>query len=169
MLILTNENTTFDLNTVGSTLTKDVRYGVFDLSDKTNPDYYFRPLVMYDMFNWTGLELRVGDHRILVPAEWSIVVADPSTGDIEVVPLDDVNERDFNVLIFNPLSPSSWPRFMPLTISDVYLDIRWSVPRLGVHNFLVCPLQSGPNPDCMLIINEKEQKKIPQLDLGTLI
>lgn len=169
MLILTNENNTFDLNLIGNRLATDVRYGVFDFSDKQNADYFFRPLFMYESFNMSAFEVMIGDYKILVPAEWSIVLGDKESGDIEIVPLEDINERDFKALVYNPIGKSSWPKFEKLKITDLYLDIRWAVPRLGVHNFLMAPLHKGPNPECIMLINEKDQKKVPTLELDIFL
>lgn len=168
MLILTHDNKTFDLNTVGTELSESIHYGVFDYSDKQNPDYFFRPLVMTETFNNVTIEYRIGNHKIMIPQEWSVVLADPDTGDVELIPADEINVRGFHVLSFNPIR-NGMHSYLPLTPIDVFTDVSWTVPRLGFHNFLVMPLENKPNPDCILIINEKDQKKLAPLDLSILI
>jgi hypothetical protein len=168
MLILTHDNKIFDLNQVGHELAESVHYGIFDISDKNNPDYYFRPLVMTETFNNVTIEFRIGKNKIMIPQEWSIVLADPDTGDVELIPADEINVREFHALVFNPIR-NGMHSFLPLAPVDVFTDVSWTVPRLGFHNFLVMPIENKPNPDCILIINEKDQKKLPQLDLSILI
>jgi hypothetical protein len=168
MLILNNNNQTFDLNNVGKVLVESVYYGVFDYSDKANGDYFFRPLVMTELFDNTAVEFQIGKYKIMLPQEWSIVLGDPETGDVELILIDEINTRKFHALIHNPIG-GIMHKFMPITPVDAFADVGWAVPRLGFHNFLLVPLAPGPNPDCIFIINEKDQKKIPQLDLNLFI
>lgn len=168
MLILTHDNKTFDLNRINSELTESVHYGVFDYSDKSNPDYFFRPLSMVETFNAVTIQYQIGRHRIMLPQEWSIVLADPETGDVELIPADEINVRGFHALIFNPLR-MGLHTYQPLSPVDVFTDVSWTVPRLGFHNFLLMPLENKTSPDCILIINEKDQRKLPQLDLSVLV
>ena len=44
MKILTNYNTTFNLNQIPDNA-EDIRFGVLDYSDQANVDYYFIPLI----------------------------------------------------------------------------------------------------------------------------
>lgn len=168
MLILTNANKTFDLNQVGHELSEPVHFGVFDYSDKVNYDYYFRQLIMTETFNNVTIEFQIGPYKIMLPQEWSIVLGDPETGDIELIPIDEINTRNFHALSFNPIK-GSLHKFLPLKPIDVFTDISWTVPRLAFHNFLLVPLHTGVNPDCIFIINEKDQKKIGPLELDMLI
>lgn len=167
MLILTNDNKTFDLNQVGHELAEPVHYSVFDYSDKANCDYYFRPLVMTETFNNVTIDFQMGPYRIMLPQEWSIILGDPETGDVELIPIDEINTRNFHVLSLNPIR--GMHRFIPIKPVDVFTDVSWTVPKLAFHNFLLVPLHTGPNPDCIFLINEKDQKKISSLELGMLI
>jgi hypothetical protein len=167
MIVLTAENTTFDLNTLGVVLTQDIRFAVFDYADKQNPDYYFRSLVMTESFNSFGVELAIGKYSIQVPSEWSLVLADPETADVEIIPVDEINNRDFHAFVFNPIN-GYYPQYKPAIPVDIFTDVRWVTPRLSLHNFLVLPLVPGESPDCILMINEKDQKKIPPLTIDQI-
>jgi len=168
MLILTNKNQSFDLNNIGHVLKEPVHYGVYDYADKTNGDYYFRPLVMTETFNNVPIVFQIGQYKIMLPQEWSIVLGDPETGDVELIPTDEINSREFHALVYNPIG-SIMHKMFPIKPIGVFADLTWTMPRLGFHNFLLVPLAAGENPDCIFIINEKDQKKIPQLDLNLFI
>ena len=168
MLILTNENKTFDLNNIGSELTENVYYNIFDYGDKSNYDYYCKMLCMLESFNSLAIQFQIGDKKIILPHDWSIVVADPETGDIELVPIHEINTRNFHAFVFNPME-SMLHKFFPLKLTDVFTDVAWTVPRLGFHHFLLMPIENKDNPNCIFIINEKDQKKIAELEIGLFI
>lgn len=168
MLILTNNNVAFDLNQIGNSLVENVHFCTYDYSDKNNGDYFFRPLVMTETFNNVSIECQIGKHKIMLPQQWSIVLGDPETGDVELIPIDDINTRNFHALVYNPIG-SIMHGFEPLQLQGVFSDVDWTVPRLGFHNFLLVPLQLGENPSCIILINEKDQKRLPQLDLNLFI
>lgn len=168
MLILTNNNVAFDLNQIGNSLVENVYFATYDYSDKSCGDYFFRPLVMTETFNNVSIECQIGKYKVMLPQEWSIVLADPETGDVELIPIDEINTRDFHALVYNPIG-SIMHRFEPLALVDVFTDVSWTVPRLGFHNFLIMPLTAGENPPCIFLINEKDQKRLPQLDLTLFI
>lgn len=167
MFILTNDNETFDLNQIGHELPEPVHYSVFDYSDKANCDYYFRSLVMTESFSSVTIEFQIGNNKIMLPQEWSIILGDPETGDIELISVDEINTRNFHVLSLNPIR--GMHRFLPIKPVDVFTDVSWTVPKLAFHNFLMVPLTSGKNPDCIFLLNEKDQKRIQSLELGMLI
>lgn len=166
MLILTNENKTLDLNLIGKKV-DDIRYSVYDYSNKEDPDYLFKPLVFLDTFNCSAIELSVGKYRLRIPSEWSILLAEPETGEIEIIPIEDLNNRNFQTFVFNPIT-GYCPKYLPVKLEDIFLDIRWVFPKLDHHNFLTVPLSTEPNPDCIFIINEKDQRKIKPMTLEDL-
>ena len=171
MLILTNENKSFDLTQIGThtrELKESIFFSVFDFSNKAEYDYYFKPLIMIETFNDAILEFQIGPHKLTLPKEWSIILGDPETGDIELIPIEEINTRTFHAFTMNPIK-TTLHKFLPLKITDVFSDVSCTVPRLAFHNFLVSPLTSGPNPDCIFLINERDQKKLPILELGMLI
>ena len=144
------------------------RYSVFDYADKEDPDYFFKPLVFLEHFSSLALELNVGPYKIKVPSDWSIVLAAPDTGDIELVPVEDINNRDFHVFSFNPLT-GFYPKFLPVGLNDLFRDMHWTFPKLDHRNFLMAPLSKDDNPDCIMLINEKDQKRMPPLEMPELV
>lgn len=167
MLILTNENKTIDLNLIGNKI-KDIRFSVFDYSTPKDPDYFFKPLVFLESFNDCCLEFSIGKYRIRLPKDWAVVMADPEMGEVELISVEEINNRDFHAFVFNPLT-GFYPKFLPVKLEDLFLDVRWVFPKLEHHNFLVMPLSNDPNPDCIFLINEKDQKKITPLSMDQLL
>lgn len=165
MLILTNDNTTIDLIQLGQELTENIHFGIFDFSEKNNYDYFFRPLIVREQFNNVTILFQIGHYKTLLPIEWSIVLADPETGDIELIPVKDINTRNFHVFTFNPLN-GGLHRFYPLKAIDIFTDVCWTVPKIALGSFLLAPLSAGAGPECIFIVNEKEQRKIPPLEIG---
>jgi len=168
MYILTNENTIFDLNQVRSVLNDSVHFSVFDFSDKNNPDYFFRPLVMTETFNDAAIEFSIGNYSIKIPCEWSILLGDPETGDVELVQVHEINTRNFCALTYNPIK-GIMQKFMPITPKNVYTEVYWTVPKINPQNFLLVPINNNASPDCIFIINEPQQKKLGKFNLESFI
>ena len=168
MKILTNENKTFNLDNIGNELAHEVHYCVYDFSDKHNPDYFFKPLVMTETFNNVTVDFQIGEHKLMLPQEWSIILADPTIGEISLIPIDEINTREFHAFTYNPIK-YGLHRYYPLKPVDIFTDISWTVPRLGPHNFLLVPLTNDDESDCIFILNEKEQRKIGNLELDMFI
>ena len=168
MQILTVDNTVFDLDTIGSELAEAVHFGIFDYSNKNDYDYYFRPLVMTETFSSVTVQFQIGTQKVMLPLGWSIVLADPETGDIELIPVGEINSRDFHALTYNPIK-GSIHRFLQLTPVDVFTEVSWTVPRMAFHNFLLMPINNIESPDCIFIINEADQKRIPPLELDIFL
>ena len=105
MQILTLDNKTFSLNNLPDEVDENTRFAVLDNSNPADPDFFFMPLIFLESFNAPAMVLRIGDHEVTMPIDWSIAVGDSSTGcDIEVLPLTSINDRGFEALCFNPLS-----------------------------------------------------------------
>jgi len=159
MRILTNENSTYDLDFVPEEI-EDVRYCVLDYSDKHNADYYFVPLVFLEEFNAPAAVVKVGNHELKVPLDWSIIICDPMVGDPEVVPVTSLNDRGFHTFVFNPIS-GFLPSFQELEITNVFSEVKWFFPKLKYGHILCVPLTDQPGSDCVYIV--KDTNKIPDL------
>lgn len=142
MQILTEHNLPFPMNVIPDD-DSDVRYGVLDYSDQKNVDYYFLPLVFLESFDSPAAELEIGEYRILMPLDWNVVVGDRHLGELEILPITSLNDRDFDMLIYNPLSAFR-PEFSTIRIINVYPEKRWYFPRLKFGHLLVTPLTMAP-------------------------
>lgn len=152
MYILTNENKTYELDHVPD-VDVDLRYGVFDFSDKKFTDYYFLPLVFLESFNSPAIVLEVGSYTIKMPMDWSIVVCDDTLSDVEIIPLTALNDRGFSVALFNPLRHMV-PEIYEVNVVNVFAEVKWFFPKLKNNNLLVVPVEYGDTPKCLLFIKD---------------
>ena len=145
---------------------EDIRYAVFDYSDPENPDYFFIPLMFLEVFNSPAAVLSIGDYKIKMPLDWSVLACDSEYSDIEIMPLTSLNDRGFHTMVFNPLKHMV-PKPREVQIVNVYNDVTWYFPKLKTANILVVPLSDGPCPDCALFV--KDTTKLPEvIPIGSL-
>jgi hypothetical protein len=152
MRILTLDNQSYDLDTLPDEI-DDMRFAIFDNSDPVNPDYFYIPLIFLESFNSPALVLQIGEHVIKMPMDWRILIGEPDSGDLEVIPLTSLNDRGFKVFEFNPLS-SFRPSFLPIEIVDVYHDVTWYTPKLKNGQMLAVPLDDSDRPACVYFIRD---------------
>lgn len=165
MRILTTENLAYDLDRVPES-SEDIRYCVFDYSDPDNADYYFIPLIFLESFHCPAVVLEIGEYKIQMPLDWSILVCDEDYSDLEIMPLTSLNDRGFHTMVFNPFKHMV-PKPLEVNIANVYTDIKWYFPRLKNGNILVVPVEDKPFPNCVLFV--KDAGKTPDvIDIGAL-
>lgn len=145
----------------------DLRYCVLDYSDKDYVDYYWPPLVFLDIFSSPCADIRIGGHNIQMPLDWSVVVGDKHSGDLEVMRLIDLNDKQFDVFAFNPIS-GYMPSFLSIDIVNVFSDVRWCFPKLKINHFLAAPLSTQHKPLCAYFIKEVG-KNADVLDIRQLV
>ena len=76
MQILTLDNVKYDLDTLPEEI-DDMRFSILDNSDPSNPDYHWIPLIFLESFNSPALVLKIGNHKIRMPVDWSILIGEP--------------------------------------------------------------------------------------------
>lgn len=158
-------NQAYELDKIPNEI-EDVRFCVLDYSDAKNPDYFFIPLIFLESFQAPAVVLEIGKYKIQMPLDWSILVCDDNYSDLEIMPLTSLNDRGFYTMAFNPLRHMV-PRPQPITITNVYAEVKWFFPKLKYGNILVVPLDDSPYPDCALFI--KDTNKLPEvIDIGAL-
>lgn len=166
MLILTEQNATFCMNEIPQQLETDLRYCVLDYSNQNDVDFIFPPLVFLDVFSRPAADLRIGKFRIQVPLDWSIVIADKNMGNLEVIDLKHINDREFQAFCFNPIN-GYMPSFYDIDIENIFPNVTWSVPKLKNGHLLAVPLSQGAEPLCAFFL--KDVNKIPEsLDITKL-
>lgn len=131
-----------------------MRFCVFDNSDPNNPDYFFIPLIFLESFSSPALVLKIGEHLIKMPVDWQMLIGEPDFGDLEIVPLQSLNDRDFKAFVFNPLS-SFRPEFLDIDIMDVFTDNKWYFPKLKNGQMLCVPLETKvEKPKCVYFVKD---------------
>lgn len=160
MNVLTLDNTVFNIDQVPDTV-DDVRYCVLEYSDAERTDFYFKSLLFLESFNDSKIVLRVGENTIELPQEWSIICGDIHSGDLELINISALNERDFDVLVYNPLTKFRLD-FQPISSVGFYQDVRWYSPRLGLGQILAVPLDNSVDPMCVFVTH-CQHNKVPEV------
>ena len=130
-----------------------MRFAIFDNSDPASPDHFYIPLIFLESFNSPALVLQIGEHVIKMPMDWRILIGEPDSGDLEIIPLTSLNDRGFSAFQFNPLS-SFRPSYLPIEIVDVYQDVTWYTPKLKNGQLLAVPLYDDERPDCVYFVRD---------------
>lgn len=166
MRVLTTENVTFEMNNVPDEV-DDVRYCVLDYSDQANVDYMFIPLLFLESFNAPAVDLRIGNHHVQMPMDWSIVIGDKNSGELEIMCLKQLNDRQFDAFAMNPIS-GYMPHFFDIEIMNVFPDVKWYFPKLKYGHLLAAPLDDSDSPLCCFFV--KDTNKIPDsLDITQMV
>ena len=159
MRILTPENQSYEMNELPPVVSSDMSYCVLDYSDQSDVDFHFKPLVFLDAFPRPAADLRVGPYRIMMPLDWSIVIADKNFGYIEIIELKHLNDREFDVFALNPIK-GYMPEFHEVSIENIFPDYSWNMPRLKFGHILAVPLRDGNCPPCAFFV--KDTNKLPE-------
>jgi hypothetical protein len=163
MQILTLDNKTFNLNNLPDEVDDNMRFAVLDNSNPNEPDFFFIPLIFLESFNAPAVVLKIGNHEIQMPLDWSILVGCRESGnDMEVIPLTSLTDRGFDSFIFNPLSNFKF-NFSTVEIVDIYMDVKWYFPKMRSGQLLATPLCDGDTPPCAYFVKEiSRQSEIVQ-------
>ena len=163
MRILTPEGTAYNMEEVPNQV-DDLRYCVLDYSNQADVDFYFIPIYMLDVFPRPAADLQIGPYRIQMPLDWSVVIADKHLGHMEIIELKHLNDRDFDVFVLNPIT-GYVPRFLEITIQNIFPDVTWSIPKLKRGHLLAVPLHDGKDAPCAFFV--KDTNKLPDgLDIS---
>ena len=158
MRILKETNYPFDLNQIPDQV-DDIRFCVLDYADQNDVDYFFNPLIFLESFNSPCVDIKIGPHSIQMPLDWSVIIGDINSGDLEIMPLVYLNDKDFDVFCYNPIN-GYMPKFNKFQIINIWPDVKWYFPKLKNANFLAVPLEDKHAPLCAFFI--KEISKVPE-------
>lgn len=165
MKILTVDNTPYDLDTLPEEI-DDIRYCVLNATSKEEVDFFFLPLIFLESFYAPAICLNIGTANIQMPMDWSILICDDDFSAVEVIPLTSLNNRGFKALTVNPLLSKSL-QWEDITITNIFQEVKWYVPRLKHGHMLAVPIEDGNKPKCVYFV--KDANKISDFDIGELI
>lgn len=166
MNILTVDNVSYDLDRLPEEIDEDLRYGVLDYSNTSEVDYMFVPLVFLESFSCPAAVLRIGNHELKVPLDWSLIIGEADHGEPEVINVMSLNDRGFSAFVFNPINGYK-PEWQKVEVINIYQEVKWYVPKLKFGHVLAVPLEKTKDPMCAFFI--KETNKIPEvLDLNKI-
>jgi hypothetical protein len=158
MRILTNENRAYSISQIPNNV-DDLRYCVLDYSNQAEVDYYFFPLIFLESFYSPCIDIKIGPYNIQMPLDWSVIIGDIHLGDLEIMPLVYLMDKDFDVFCFNPIN-GYMPKFHKLEIVNTWPDIKWYFPKLKHGHLLAVPLNDSEKPMCAFFA--KEIGKLPE-------
>lgn len=150
--ILTVDNVPYNLDEMPTDV-DDVRFCILDNSNPKDCDFYYVPLIFLESFISSALILRIGNYTVKMPLDWNILIGSPQCGELEIVPLVSVINRDFDAFVSNPIS-GFMHQYLPIELVDLYTDIKWYLPKVKTGQLLAIPLSSGPKPDCAYFISD---------------
>lgn len=166
MRILTNANLSYSISQIPDD-SEEILYCVLDYTNQSDVDYYFLPLKYLESFHSPCIDLKIGPFNIQMPLEWSIVIGDMHLGDLEIMPLIYLMDKDFDIFCLNPIR-GYMPQFHKLEIINTWPDVKWYFPKLKNGHLLAVPLEEGDNPMCAFFV--KDTNKLPEsLDIRKLI
>ena len=166
MNILTIENEGYELDNIPEQI-DDFRYCVIDYTNPAQADYIFVPLVFLESFNAPAITLNIAGNSLMMPIDWSIVIADPDMGDPEVMPLTSINDRGFTAFSMNPIT-GFMAEYLSVDFTGVFQDMKWYFPKLKYGHILAVPLEDKKEPRCAFFV--KDANKVPEvLDINKLI
>lgn len=142
-------------------------YCVLDYSNQAEVDFLFFPVTALDIFPRPAADLVIGNYRIQMPLDWSVVIADKHLGNMEIIELADLNEREFEVFALNPIN-GYMPQFLPISIFNIYPDVTWHMPKLKRGHILAVPLTDDEGGPCAFFV--KDTNKLPDgLDISKVL
>jgi len=154
MKILTLDDESFSLTNLPDELEEDVQFAVLDNSDPKDPDFFFIPLIFLESFSAPAMVLEINGKEIMMPVDWSMAVGDSTSGnDLEILPLTSINDRGFEVFLFNPLSSFKF-EFGDIKVTNFYNDVKWYFPKVKNGQLLAIPIEDGPNPLCAYFVKD---------------
>ena len=166
MKILTIENEGYELDHIPEQI-DDFRYCVLDYTNPAQADYIFVPLVFLESFNAPAITLKIGGHSLMMPVDWSIVIADPDMGDPEVMHLTSINDRGFTAFSMNPMA-GYMAEYLDIEFTGVFQDMKWYFPKLKYGHILAVPVEDKIKPRCAFFV--KDANKVPEvLDINKLV
>lgn len=140
MLLLNPENN------IGGT-----HFCVLDYSNSKDVDYRFNELVYIEKYKYPAAVLRIGTHILKVPLDWNVVIFE--SGIVEIIPIKQLNDRDFSAFVFNPLSDYTLSS-LTIEVIGVELKIDWTIPKLKRGHILCVPLQDMAKPPCAYFVGK---------------
>lgn len=159
MLILTEQNQTQDLNLIPNEV--DLYFWVYDNSANAK-DYFCVPLIMLESFYAPTIRLRLTENSgrreprhwfVNVPADYRILIGEPSHGDLEINSVTSLSERHFHAFAMNPASGFR-PEYLHIEVEEVLPSIKWFMPKTKVGQLLCVPISTEAKPQCIYLVRD---------------
>ena len=158
MLILNENNVPIDLNLIPEEC--DIYFWVFDNNNGVK-DYFCTPLIMLESFYSPTIKLKLSmnnsrnklEYFINLPADYQILIGEPSHMTLEINPITSLSGRHFNAFSANPLTCFK-PDFFHIDCEDILPSIKWYVPKIKNGQLICIPLLPTYNSPCIYITRD---------------
>lgn len=142
MLILTAENKVLDTDTMK--VGDSVHHSVLSFQDPTYPDFFFNEIEFLEEFSSASVTLRIGEHEIVMPLQWSIICTDLEY--LHSIPLYELAiGKNFSAFCVNPIDGFR-PEFLPVRQGMIFPTANWTMPQINDKDLLVVPIGETIKP-----------------------
>lgn len=158
MKILTLEEQQLELADIGD----EIPVTQFATIDLDNEDYgvdivFPRLNSVWDNIG-SALVCDIGGNDVLLPLSWYIFIGVEDQAEIELVPVTDLNARNFHAIVTNPISGYQH-KFLKIRPKSLLLDYLWVIPRFNKNSqALAIPIDDKNN--CIYVT--QTPNKIPK-------
>jgi len=104
-------------------------------------DYTLTPLIMLEEIICPSMQIRVKGFEFVLPANWTILVYDRETSQLDVVELSETAGREFTALVYGPTKP--YPTPSTIVVTNYFIEHKNVGPSLNKHQMLCHPI--GPD------------------------
>lgn len=137
MLIFDENNQTIVLNNVNDPVISDSCW----VLDVAIPDYKLTKLVALEEMITPAIEIQIAGYRFTIPANWSLLVADMETTQVDCVEARNLAAKDFTALAYGPMALTA---HMPVvTVTNYYPQKKIVAPIIGKTHMLCHPIAPG--------------------------
>ena len=134
MRILTEENVAVDLDVQRQA---GMHCSVLSFTDFRNPDFFFREMTAFEQIECGSAILAIGEHSLVVPFPWCIMVTDFET--VDCLPIENLLGKSMPGFCLNPIDGYR-VEFLQIKLKMIYPNGSFIIPVLGNKDMLVVPL-----------------------------
>lgn len=142
MNILTVEQKQLNLNLIDDVI-PITQFAVVDLGSDLNHyneiDIIFPKLIYIAEQTGAAVLCDIGGYEVFLPLSWNIFVGDEDSAEVEVLPICELNARQFQAIVTNPISGFRH-HFADIRIKRVLIDYDWVMPKLKNGQALALPI-----------------------------
>lgn len=151
MNILTVEQKQLNLNQIDDVIPM-TQFTVIDLGSDLNhdntADVIFPKLIYIAEQTGAAVLCEIGGHDIFLPLSWNIFVGDEDSAEVEILPITELNARQFQAVVTNPISGFRH-HFLDIRIKRVLIDYEWVTPKIKNGQALAVPIND--KNECIFI------------------
>lgn len=161
MLILDQNKKTIILDNINTPIVSEYFY-ILDLNIL---DYKLTPFMMLEEINSPTIEIKIYGFRLKIPSFWNILIVDPENMSLDVIPVNELSGRDFNVFAYGFDSPLVETPFVNVT--NYLPNYKIISPSLHKHQVLCHPI--SPTKWIHLTPNDVYNKYLKNIMCGDII